>query len=165
MVIGLSPLAHAQRPSAQDIQNQIEQTVRDEIVRQRLARPREQAQEAPSAEELRQKQAALWPDYQLKAAYANYIYIKHCYDARQGYLVIYISDAELELARRAVSRVEEKFGPQLPPGATTDGLWAQASAAPDPFPLVRELCQLQLQQFEQTYRQMFPADFGTKKDF
>jgi hypothetical protein len=107
------------------------------------------------------------PKYALRAAYAHYIFIKRCYDARQGYAMIYISDPELVRATRAISRIEEKLKPELPQGLKTDDLWSEAntSGGRSNYPLYREICQTELDSLDQKYKELFPEDSTIKKDF
>ena len=103
--------------------------------RQRLRqRPRSDGQ---SRQRLRSKasgrvgeaeQQAARPENQLKAAYVDYIIVKRCYDAREGYAAVYINDAELSKAKTDVSSLEEKLkGPNI----DLDALWTQANSLAD----------------------------------
>jgi hypothetical protein len=124
------------------------------------------------AEEELQKEAknatleATKPSNRLRIAYAQYIFVKRCYDARLGYLTIYISESELARAKRAASRIEEKLKPNLPSDVTTDGLWSEANAAAAPdLPLSQQTCQTMLGSLEQAYAELVPKDRQIKKDF
>lgn len=59
-------------------------------------------------------------------AYAAYIDIKQCHEAPFG-LGLYVSDQEVEWARKAVGRIEQAVKPHLDP-ATFDGLWSRVEA-------------------------------------
>ena len=74
------------------------------------------------------------PTFVLGNAYISYIILKRCEQAREGYAAVYISDAEMERARTAVKRLEEKLtrGGQLISPAdgetwTTNSMWEKAS--------------------------------------
>lgn len=56
-------------------------------------------------------------------AYAAYIDVKRCYDARGGYSAIYISGPEMEQAKNAVQRIEQATRPRLDPDNTSDDVW------------------------------------------
>jgi hypothetical protein len=101
----------------------------------------------------------------LRSAYEQYIFIKKCYDIRQGYLTVNISDPELARAREAVKRIEEKLRPELPSGTTTDELWSKANVSPISYPVVQSACQMVLRSLEQTHGKLVPEDTGVKKDF
>src|SRR4051812_26801 len=80
---------------------------------------------SPETLQLRQS-----PEYQLGESYLNYIRIKKCVEDRKGYLAIYISDAELGRARRAVKRIEDKLFPLVGSDRsgtpwTTEKMWAE----------------------------------------
>lgn len=133
----------------------------------RYALQRQQQEEVIRREQEQREAEAKKPINLLRTSYANYIFIKRCYDDRQGYLMVYISDPELARARHAVSRIEEKLKPDLPPSVTTDSLWSEANALIDKqrMPLVQPFCQTKLRSLEQTHRSLIPEDDRTPKDF
>jgi len=49
------------------------------------------------------------PINRLRVLYTNYIYLKACYEARLGYLAVWINDVEMDRVKRAVSAIEEKL--------------------------------------------------------
>jgi hypothetical protein len=57
---------------------------------------------AAEAEEMRK------PINRLRRAYWQYMYVGSCYRVREGYLVVWINDIELERARGAVTRIENE---------------------------------------------------------
>jgi hypothetical protein len=122
--------------------------------------------------ERRNLEFAQRPDTILGNAYIQYIRIRRCHKERQGYLSIFISDEELADARRAVMRLEQRFRDQIGIDGqtgkpwTTESMWAKADqiVAGDREPY-REACQAQLRALLSAYRQHFPSDFQTPKDF
>ena len=60
---------------------------------------------------------------QLRTAYWRYLYVRACHNAREGYAVVWINDVELEKARAAVKRVEQKLtkdDPRIDTGSQFD---------------------------------------------
>lgn len=113
------------------------------------------------------------PQYILGTAYMRYIYVKRCYQARLGYGGIYISDAELEAARRAVAQLEQKYRNDIGIDAktgrpwTTDSMWSKANEIinTDKRPESRELCQGALEDLLTSYRAHLPENAIIPKDF
>lgn len=106
-------------------QEELERDAREE---EEARKEQEVAEEAANRQREAMVAEAAKPANVLKAEYGNYIFVKRCYEVRQGYLTVYISDAEMVRAKTAISVVEEKIKPKLPPGVTTDALWSQAEA-------------------------------------
>ena len=67
------------------------------------------------------------PEHVLLRSYAEYIYVKKCYDGREGYLSINVSDQELDKARTAVRSIEQKMI-QTDPNLDKDALWKRANS-------------------------------------
>lgn len=113
------------------------------------------------------------PQYILGNAYIRYIHVRRCYQARLGYGAIYISDTELEAARKAVRQLEQKYrndiGVDAKTGApwTTDSMWSRANeiANSDSWPENRELCQRALDDLLASYRKRVPERAIMPKDF
>jgi len=130
-----------------------------------VRRADQQAQEQREQSEEAARQARE-PQNILRLAYARYIHIKECFEAREDYLSVYISDEEMKRAKEAVTTIESKLKAALPPGITTDQLWAQAADAREAqMPVVASFCQGNLRFLEQTYRQIAPEETRPKKDF
>ena len=62
----------------------------------------------------------------LSTAYAAYISVKRCYEARTGYQVGYITAEEMAQARGAVRQIDRVVTPQLEPRTTADSIWSRA---------------------------------------
>ena len=104
----LEPLKAARDAAEQrklEAQQRADEERRKEIAeRQRQEHERERAE----AEYWRQ------PVNRLRRAYHRYLYVTACHQARQGYLVVWINDVEMERARSAVSRIEREVVTQDP---------------------------------------------------
>jgi TPR repeat protein len=69
---------------------------------------------------------ARMPEYnRLLTAYMQYVFVKHCYEVREGYVVVYINDVEFDRARNAIKAIETdalaKNG-----SLNTDAMWKKA---------------------------------------
>jgi hypothetical protein len=137
-----------------------------ELRRQR-AIERQQQEEASRREEQRRAEEANKPENLLRSSYVNYIFLRRCYEARQGYAMIYLSDPEMARSKRAVSRIEEKLKTELPFGVTINTLWSDAIAivGRERMPIVLPVCQIKLRALEQIYTRLVPEDSIKPKDF
>ena len=97
------------------------ETMRAFKVRLEQARAETKKRQQEAAERAKQ------PVNVLGNAYWNYLMVKSCYEARIGYLAIYISDREMEQARDAVRTIEQALKPKLDPGVF-DRLWGRVEA-------------------------------------
>ena len=72
-----------------------------------------------------QQQAELGYDPQnvLGNSYQAYIEVQRCYEAREGYSAVYVTDLEMQQAKNAVQQIEDVMKSGLAPGMTTDKLW------------------------------------------
>jgi hypothetical protein len=86
---------------------------------------RRQAQEAAAREQAR---IAAMPSTRLLNDYRFYAHVKWCDDLREGYLVQYINDAELERARQPIGDIVEQTTKD-DPSIDTDDNWQQSIAA------------------------------------
>jgi len=132
------------------------------------AKRQQEQRAAQQAQQARQEAEERKPNNVLATAFQNYAMVKKCYDARQGYLSVFISDAELARARKAARRLEEKLAPQLPPEHSSEQLWANAaSQAPAEWQLrdANGLCKTALARLEAAYSQHVPEDTRMGKDF
>jgi hypothetical protein len=106
--------------------------------RQELAKREAAAREADAAEakqqrqeqiireaEARQAQAEQNARDRVQQAYSAYIMTKWCYETRDGYLLKWINDAELQRAETAIRAVVNKWQNQYQ-NMDTDSLWQQA---------------------------------------
>ena len=91
-----------------------------EMGRLRKMEEERRANQAAEAKEMRK------PINRLRRAYSQYMYVRSCYRARQGYFVVWINDIEMERARGAVSRIENEV---LNEEATIDtaAVWKELS--------------------------------------
>jgi len=109
----------------------------------------------------------------LATAYAAYIDVKRCYEAREGYLAVYITDMEMEQARNAVQQIEEALKPKLDQDAKADDVWSRVeqtegrkfSLGRDYQAGARTICQDQLGLLLQTLHEQVPESGKVKKDF
>jgi hypothetical protein len=124
--------------------------------------PAQQADQRAKAE-----REAREPINVLRTAYQQYILIRQCYNKREGYLEVFISEPEMDRAKEAVGRIEEKLRNALPPGVTTDNLWSEeVDKSPEPLWLVAGItCQAALLSLEKTYGELVPETKRLKKDF
>jgi hypothetical protein len=119
------------------------------------------------------------PAHVLVRSYADYIYIKNCYNQRKGYLAVNVSDEEFERARTAVQKVEQKMI-DLEPRLDKDALWKSANgdgkdwqtnrdkvdyAVMSTIKDSRQKCQRALSDLEATYKRFVPEARIMKKDF
>jgi len=94
------------------------------------AKQKEEAEHRQKLEQERQAAAAAQaiemskPINRLRTAYQEYLYIRSCYQVREGYLVVWINDVEMERARQAVTRLEKEI---LKEDSTlnTDEVWRE----------------------------------------
>jgi hypothetical protein len=72
------------------------------------------------------------PVNQLFVAYKLYAHVQFCHQVRQGYMVVWINEVELERARQAAKAVE-KVALSENPDLDTDTLWRKAKEAAKGF--------------------------------
>ncbi|MBR0842908.1 hypothetical protein JQ607_22125 [Bradyrhizobium liaoningense] len=70
------------------------------------------------------------PKHVLTETYYEYIFIKRCHLAREGYLTIFISDRELDDSRAAASAIENKLL-EADPSIKKEAIWELANGAPE----------------------------------
>ena len=59
-----------------------------------------------------QAEEAEKPENQLANGYISYLRTKACYEARQGYAVVYITDTEMDIAKRQIKSIENAINSQ-----------------------------------------------------
>jgi len=59
-----------------------------------------------------QAEEAEKPENQLASGYISYLRTKACYEARQGYAVVYITDTEMDIAKRQIKSIENAISSQ-----------------------------------------------------
>jgi hypothetical protein len=124
-------------------------------------------------EQKAQEEEAAKPENILQVAYGNYIGTKQCFEWRQGYLEVYISEPEMENARKYIAAIDKKLN--VP---TKDIIWSKAAitasgitntsifvAANGIGMTPRMSCQLFYAKVQSIYTDMFPAASRVKKDF
>ena len=93
------------------------------------------AREEEKAEKQRQREEELrTPTAVLGNSYVQYIYVKKCWEQRAGYASVYISDPEMELARNAVRRIEQKMKPEVTGNWPTESMWQEADRRAQAMP-------------------------------
>jgi hypothetical protein len=88
------------------------------------------AQEAAAARQKADQEAAAQanlPINILGTAYASYVDVKRCQEARDGYATIYISNPEMDQARDAVRQIEQTMRSKLDQNITTDDIWSRVA--------------------------------------
>ncbi len=116
------------------------------------------------------------PEHVLTETYYEYIFIKRCHDARKGYLVILVSDRELDESRAAARGIEQKILDAYP-AIKKDEVWRLANGAPHAWQTKSDpsyfgntsqpnemLCKLAFSTLMDRYRDMIPAP-NVRKDF
>jgi hypothetical protein len=131
----------------------------------------EAAQQQFNEQQQRQQRLEQTPIYLLGNSYLNYLRLKKCESWRMDYATIFISEAEMERARLAVKKIEEKIAPFLGTDEkgntwTTETMWREANrmSANDRDP-DRYSCQLQYRALVARYLSLFPEDDRIQKDF
>jgi hypothetical protein len=100
------------------------------------------------------------PINRLLLAYKRYAYVKYCNEVRQGYVVVYVNDIELERARTAVKAIEDDA---LREDATldTNASWNRAGNEIGGLSVNRDQCQTELN----ALLQQNPRHEPIRKDF
>ena len=104
------------------------------------------------------------PDNKLLVSYKQYAYIKYCNEIRQGYLIVFINDIELDRARTAVKAIEIDVLNEKD-DIDTDAIWERADSEIRGQFVNRDQCQSELNRLLQQYAGIRPADTFMKKDF
>ncbi len=87
-----------------------------------LAKREEQQVAANQAAELERNK----PENKLRSLYEDYLSVKACYEARNGYLIVLINEAQMEQARRSIKESEDGFL-KSNPGLDTAAIWKSAN--------------------------------------
>jgi len=119
---------------------------------------------ADAREKAEQDRIENLPENLLGLGYVRYIFLKKCHQARDGYLLIYVSDAEIERARLEVRRIEEAIKEKHPDIPTSD-LWAKANRRSQDFEVSMELCHSTVSDLDMLTGQVVPGGLGVDKDF
>jgi hypothetical protein len=100
----------------------------------------------------------------LLRSYADYIYVKKCYDERKGYLLVNVSDEELQRAKTAVRNIEQNMI-EADSALNKNALWEEANKVNSSFGTERDRCQYIIQRLETTYKNLSPDAKSIRKDF
>lgn len=147
-------LAELRRAEMQRAEEERRRAAEEEAARKRA--------EAQRAEEERQRELRR-PVNVLKRSYAQYAFVKQCFEFRNGYVSIFISESEFGRARLAIKAIETKLK-SLDTGIDTDVAWAEAAAAISVVP-ERDVCQAALQLLMAAFQEIAPDAAMPKKDF
>jgi hypothetical protein len=104
------------------------------------------------------------PVNRLLIAYGRYAFVKYCNEVRQGYLMVYVNDIELERARIAVRGIESD-AIREDPSLNTDAVWKLANAAIKGEYVEQSICQLRLNELLQQAAAIHPENSIVPKDF
>lgn len=84
----------------------------------------------------------------LYSAYRLYAIVQQCHKVRQGYVLVYINDVEMERARTAVKYIEDSAMPEIE-DVPTKSIWDKAVQNIKGAVLIRDVCQMRLQELLQ----------------
>ncbi len=100
------------------------------------------------------------PGNRLLRGYKRYAYVKYCNEVRQGYVVVYVNDIELERAKTTVKAIEDDA---LREDGTldTDATWKRAIREIGGLSVNRDQCQFELN----ALLQQSPRKNTIQKDF
>jgi hypothetical protein len=126
------------------------------------------------------------PMHVLTRTYYDYIIVKRCFEQRQGYTLVNISDQEMERAKKAAKGIEEAIQ-RNNHGIDTDTAWRAASSESEDWKTEtdkvelmllgqynsklqldlsdRNRCQNSLQAVETRFKRIAPEANAVKKDF
>ena len=174
-VLRLGVAIHQSAAKAALLEMERESLQKDRDAEEQAKAARWRAEAAKQQSEVAKRQAdwekqqaeAAQPENQLKTAYANYIEVKRCYESREGYVEVFINDAELSRAKDMVAGLEQKLKDS---SMDLDALWKEANATaytPNTMmgPLNRLTCQIAFDALSQHYLKLFPEAATTEKDF
>ncbi len=154
---------------------------------QAIARNEElKKQEAKNAEKYRQEQQAKEnePKHLLTRTYYDYIVVRKCFEQRQGYLSVNISEQEMDRAKKAAKAIEDGIQKSSP--TAKDAAWTAATSGSDDWMTDgdktdlallnyndrlqfdqsdRNRCQKTLGALEERFRKIVPEANAVKKDF
>lgn len=138
----------ARRAKAAEQQRQIEaqeQAARDAQRRQQFEDDQQRIVEGAKARVAEEERQQRLPVNRMVNAYAAYIFVKVCHESRDGYLVQYISPAEMERAEKAVRAAADKLM-QEDPNIDKARAWDDARAYARGIKVAAsiEFCQMQL---------------------
>ena len=104
------------------------------------------------------------PQDKLYEAYRKYIYVKYCNETRQGYLVVWVNEVELDRARTRVKAIEDDVKAEKPQ-IIPDRLYQIALQSINGASVSGEECQLVYHQLMQIPASGNAGGISLKKDF
>jgi hypothetical protein len=98
--------------------------------RQRQVQAKLDAERAKKRAETEREQAVIdaLPVNRLRFDYAAFAYVRFCHESRQGYLVQYVNDVEMEKAHKAIKEIVAQATKE-DPTINTDEVWRKAVAS------------------------------------
>lgn len=107
----------------------------------------------------------------LGSLYRSYAFVKACFEARKSYAAVYVSEVELNDARRQIKSLETYYKPKVP-GSDTDAIWdkytkdlADLKDTSFGFEVKRDLCQGDLRNLRNASSKIDGSSNRTVKDF
>ncbi|MBR0879129.1 flagellar biosynthesis GTPase FlhF [Bradyrhizobium barranii subsp. barranii] len=122
-----------------------EKAARDAAERQRQAEDLQRKLDDAKARQAEEDRQQRLPVNRMVNAYAAYIFVRVCHESRDGYLVQYVNDAEMERAEKAVRAAVDKLmteDPSIDKARAWDD--ARAYARGTKIAASIEFCQMQL---------------------
>jgi hypothetical protein len=135
--------AAAERSRQAAAAREIEQKAKAERDAAQAERQRQEATaraEAAAKQEAEARAEAAKPDNRIRTAYSLYIRLRWCSGVREGYLVKYINDVEMERVETAIKAIVSKEKSREP-DMNTDQLWQQADRATTGMRVQMDACQ------------------------
>jgi hypothetical protein len=150
--------------------------IRSRMEAQEMARKQQADQDAAEQKQKVAQEAAAQanlPINILGTAYASYVDVKRCQEARDGYAAIYISNPEMDHAKDAVRTIEQTMKSKLDQNTTTDDVWSRVATTEgrnfhpsrDYQEGTRSLCRSRLEALLRILRDQAPETGMIKKDF
>jgi uncharacterized protein YecT (DUF1311 family) len=122
------------------------------------------AREAEVAARAAAEVEAAKPENRLLLGYERYAFAKYCNDIRQGYMLVYVNDIELERARDQIAAIEAEVKRQAK-DIDTGALWLKANNLLRGTTVSQQTCQLALRRLKMQFNQSSPDGGLIKKDF
>ena len=159
--------AQVEAKAERDAANQRAAAARQALRDQEMAQAQEEGarlEEEARKKELSRQEAEVTPLNVLVRAYSYYIYIKHCYEKRDGYVIVYINDHEIDRARSDIKTISDKIK-QSDPSISDDAAWRLGDSEASKHVETQENCQYVLSILDKAAKSADPEAGMTKKDF
>jgi hypothetical protein len=135
------------------------------IEENRLAREAHAAERANAERERQMAESEQRkPSNILLMAYSRYIYLRRCFEERTGYATVYLTDVEIDRARKAISGIE-KVMLNRDPNIDKDAEWRGANAFAGRAVADYGSCHIELANLLKTFKSEDPLDSALIKDF